>query len=263
MSTILDEILARKRLEVDAARRRTGSSELRSRSADCEPCRGFARRLATDAARHHAVIAEVKKASPSKGIIREQFEPATIARSYEEGGASCLSVLTDEHYFKGHADYLLEARSACSLPVLRKDFIVDEYQLYQSRVMGADCVLLIVAALSAIQVSEYEHMARELGLDVLVEVHDADEMTVALSTPAELIGVNNRNLKTFETSLDTTIDLKAHVPAERQLITESGIHSHDDVKRMLDNGINRFLIGEAFMRAEDPGAELRSLFDNH
>ena len=261
MSTILDTILARKREEVAARRERTSLFELKARAASAPPLRGFADAVAAKiAAGQAAVIAEVKKASPSKGVIRADFDPAAIARSYAAGGAACLSVLTDVDFFQGADEYLVAARDACALPVLRKDFIVDAWQLYESRVLGADCVLLIAAALDDVQLAEYAYIAAELGLDVLVEVHDLDELERALPVPARLLGINNRNLKTCEVSLDTTLGLQQAVPADRVLVTESGILGPADVARMRDAGVHAFLVGEAFMRAPDPGVALRQLF---
>ncbi len=261
MSTILDTILARKRDEVAARRERVSLFELKARAASAPPLRGFADAVAAKiAAGDAAVIAEVKKASPSKGVIRADFDPAAIARSYEAGGAACLSVLTDIDFFQGADEYLVAARDACALPVLRKDFIVDAWQLYESRVLGADCVLLIAAALDDVQLAEYAFIAGELGMDVLVEVHDLDELERALPVPARLLGINNRNLKTFDVSLQTTLALKPMVPADRVLVTESGILGRADVALMRDNAVDAFLVGEAFMRQPDPGAALRALF---
>ena len=259
--TILDRILARKAEEV--AERAAGISlaELQARCRDLPDTRGFLSSLeARIDAGLPAVIAEVKKASPSRGVIRADFRPADIARSYEDGGAACLSVLTDIDFFQGADDYLVEARNACALPVLRKDFVIDDYQLFEARALGADCVLLIVAALDQPQLSGLCDQALELGLDVLVEVHDATEMQRALTLNSPLIGVNNRNLHTFETSLDTTLTLREMVPDSNLLVTESGIHTPDDVARMREAGIHAFLVGEAFMRAEEPGEELERLF---
>ncbi len=261
MSTILDTILARKRDEVAARRERVSLFELKARAASAPPLRGFADAVAAKiAGGDAAVIAEVKKASPSKGVIRADFDPAAIARSYEAGGAACLSVLTDIDFFQGADEYLLAARDACALPVLRKDFIVDAWQLYESRVLGADCVLLIAAALDDVQLAEYAFIAGELGVDVLVEVHDLDELERALPVPARLLGINNRNLKTFDVSLQTPLALKPMVPADRVLVTESGILGRADVALMRDNAVDAFLVGEAFMRQPDPGAALRALF---
>ena len=261
MSTILDTILARKQEEVAERRARVPLDELKARIADAPPLRGFADAIeAKIAAGQAAVIAEVKKASPSKGVIRADFDPAAIARSYQAGGAACLSVLTDIDFFQGADDYLVAARNACSLPVLRKDFIVDAYQLHEARTLGADCVLLIAAALDDAQLSEFAFIAGELGMDVLVEVHDLDELERSLPVPARLLGVNNRNLKTFDVSLQATLDLKPMVPADRVLVTESGILARADVALMRDNGIHAFLVGEAFMRQPEPGVALRELF---
>ena len=261
MSDILTTILARKAEEIEQRSRVRPLSELRARALNQAPTRGFVKAIrnrldAGDA----AVIAEVKKASPSKGVIRADFRPADIARSYEAGGAACLSVLTDVDFFQGSNLYLSEARSACGLPVIRKDFIVDAYQVYEARMIGADCILLIVAALEDAQMIELANLAGELGMDVLVEVHDIDELERALQTDCELIGVNNRNLRTFEVSLDTTLALKDAVPPDRILVTESGIATRADVAKMREAGINTFLIGESFMRETDPGAALKRLF---
>ena len=261
MSTILDTILARKQEEVAERRERVSLFELKARLASAPPVRGFAAAVeAKIAAGLPAVIAEVKKASPSKGVIRADFDPAAIARSYEVGGAACLSVLTDVDFFRGSDAYLQQARAACSLPVLRKDFIVDAYQLHEARVLGADCVLLIAAALDDAQLSEFAFIAGELGMDVLVEVHDLDELERSLPLPARLLGINNRNLKTFEVSLQNTLGLKPMVPADRVLVTESGILAPADVALMRDAGVHAFLVGEAFMRQPDPGAALQALF---
>jgi indole-3-glycerol phosphate synthase len=262
MSDILTNILARKAEEIEQRSRVRPLSEMRARAFNQPVTRGFVKAI-----RHKldagdpAVIAEVKKASPSKGVIRADFRPAEIARSYETGGAACLSVLTDVDFFQGSNLFLSEARSACRLPVIRKDFIVDPYQVYEARMIGADCILLIVAALEDATMVELANLAGELGMDVLVEVHDIDELERALQTDCELIGVNNRNLRTFEVSLDTTLALKDAVPRDRILVTESGIASRDDVARMRDNGVDAFLVGESFMREADPGAALRRLFN--
>ena len=261
MSDILQRIVAVKRDEVAQARRRYGLAELQAQAAAASPARGFAAALrARVEAGHPAVIAEVKKASPSKGVLREHFVPADIARSYESGGAACLSVLTDERFFQGCAAYLQQARESCSLPVLRKDFLIDPYQVVEARAMGADCVLLIAACLDDGLMSELEACALEQGLDVLVEVHDGEELERALRLRTPLIGVNNRNLRTFEVSLDTTIGLLPRVPGDRLLVTESGILARADVQRMRSAGVHAFLVGEAFMRAPDPGQALRDLF---
>ncbi len=261
MSDILNTIIARKHEEVAARRSVISQAELRARAADAPACRGFARALRQRVEGGGAgVIAEIKKASPSKGVIRADFHPDEIARSYERGGAACLSVLTDVDFFQGSDAYLQEARAACALPALRKDFLVDAWQVYESRKLGADCVLLIVAALADAQIEEYAGLAAELGMDVLVEVHDEAELQRALRVPAPLLGINNRSLRTFEVSLDNTLRLREQVPADRLLVTESGIHSPEDVRRMRDNGVHAFLVGEAFMRAPDPGTELARLF---
>ncbi len=261
MSDILKKILARKVEEIRERSARVTLRELSARAADAVPVRDFLGALeAKITAGQAGVIAEVKKASPSKGVMRPDFRPAEIARSYEAGGAACLSVLTDVDFFQGADAYLQQARNACALPVLRKDFTIDPYQIYEARALGADCILLIVAALGDAALGEFTALAHELGMDVLVEAHDAEELERALATPAGLVGINNRNLRTFETSLDTTLDLRACVPADRLLVTESGIHSRADVARMRQAEINAFLVGETFMRADDPGAELHRLF---
>ena len=258
--SILKRILETKAEEVASRSRRHDLATISSMALDQMPARGFARQITGRVEKGAAVIAEVKKASPSAGIIREDFRPAEIARSYQQGGASCLSVLTDEQYFQGCDDYLLQARQACSLPVLRKDFMVDAWQIHESRAAGADCVLLIVAALARAQLQELDGLAHEIGLDVLVEVHDERELEDALTTRARLIGVNNRDLHTFTTDLGTSVRLRPLVPPDRTMVTESGIHSRQDVQRMQGAGINAFLVGEAFMRAEDPGVALKKLF---
>jgi len=261
MADILDRILAVKSTEIDAARASCPLPKMRALAAAASPVRDFAGALrAKIAAGRSGVIAEVKKASPSKGMLRADFTPATIARQYESGGAACLSVLTDRQFFQGSADYLIEARTATQLPVLRKDFIIGPYQVYESRAMGAYCILLIVAALYPAQMQELEAVARSLGMAVLVEVHDAEELDVALQLQTPLVGINNRNLRTFEVSLDTTIGLLARIPADRLVVTESGILSREDVTQMRSHGVDAFLVGEAFMRAPDPGVALASLF---
>ena len=261
MSNILDQIVAVKWQEVAAARARVGAAALREQAAAQSAPRGFAAALrAKVAAGQPAVIAEIKKASPSKGVIREHFVPADIAASYARHGAACLSVLTDERFFQGHADYLRQARAACTLPALRKDFLVDPYQVLEARAMGADCILLIAACLSDAQMAELEACALELGLDVLVEVHDGDELDRALRLKTPLLGINNRNLKTFDVTLDTTLGLLPRVPADRLLVTESGIASRADVQRMRAADVQAFLVGETFMRADDPGAALAAVF---
>ena len=258
---ILQRILARKAEEVAARVASLPLPEMRARALEMPPVRGFAAAIeASIAAGAPAVIAEVKKASPSKGVIRPVFHPAEIARSYAAGGAACLSVLTDVNFFQGHDDFLQQARAACALPVLRKDFTIDPYQVHEARALGADCILLIVAALSDGQLAELAGTAMQLGLDVLVEVHDIDELERAIQVPAPLLGINNRSLRTFEVSLDTTLSLRGAVPRDRRLVTESGVHGPDDVARLRAAGIEAFLVGEAFMREPDPGAALQRLF---
>jgi indole-3-glycerol phosphate synthase len=261
MSDILNKILATKKTEVAANKLAVSLDQLQAQAeAQGEP-RDFVGSIHKKImANKAAVIAEIKKASPSKGVIREDFKPAEIAKSYEKAGAACLSVLTDEQYFQGSAAYLKQARSACKLPVLRKDFIIDEYQVFEARAMGADCILLIVAALELAQMQKLEALANELGMAVLVEVHDADELALALQLDTPLIGINNRNLRTFEVSLQTTLDLLKIMPEDRFVVTESGIFTPDDVKLMMDNQVQGFLVGEAFMRQDDPGAELARVF---
>jgi len=251
--TILERILAAKRAEVDVAKNRVSTIAL----DDAPPVRDFVGALR---AKRPAVIAEIKRASPSKGLLRNDFSPAAIAKSYEKAGAACISVLTDKEFFQGSPSHLQEARAACALPVLRKDFIVDPYQVPESRALGADCILLIAACLAGREMQEIEDLAKNLGMAVLVEVHDAGELDRALELRTPLIGINNRNLRTFETRLETTLELLPRVPAGRIVITESGILAKSDVKRLRDHGVQAFLVGEAFMRAPDPGTELRSLF---
>ena len=260
MSDILERIIAVKREEVRAAQLSAPLEELRL-EASSRDLRDFVGALrAKHEAGAAAVIAEVKKASPSKGVLREHFVPADIARSYEQGGAACLSVLTDVQFFQGSAAYLEAARAACALPVLRKDFIVDPYQVVEARAMGADAILLIAAALSLTQMQELEAFAHSLGLAVLVEVHDRAELTQALTLKTPLIGINNRNLRTFETSLETTLGMLDALPDDRIVVTESGILARADVERMRASGVHTFLVGEAFMRADDPGAALSQMF---
>ena len=258
---ILKRILARKREELRERAVRLPLSALRERVSEGGPTRGFVaaieRRIASGKA---AVIAEIKKASPSKGVLRPDFHPAEIARSYERNGATCLSVLTDVDFFQGSDADLQAARAACALPVLRKDFTIDPYQIYEARTLGADCILLIVAGLSDAQLSELSNCASEVGVDVLVEVHNADELNRALPLNTRLIGINNRDLHTFETRLETTLDLLPRVGNERVVVTESGILQPDDVQTMRSRGVNAFLVGEAFMKAVDPGARLGELF---
>jgi len=261
MSDILEKILATKRSEIAEARTDVPLAEMRARAAAATPPRDFVGALrARHAAGRPAVIAEIKKASPSKGVIRPDFRPAEIAASYEAGGAACLSVLTDVEYFQGSPGYLMQARAACHLPVLRKDFMIDPYQVYEARAMGADCILLIVAALESKAMQDLEALAMELGMAVLVESHDAGELDAALQLKTPLMGINNRNLRTFEVSLDTTLGLLPKIGAERIVVTESGILAPADVAHMRSHQVNTFLVGEAFMRADDPGAELARLF---
>jgi indole-3-glycerol phosphate synthase len=260
MSDILDSIIAVKHQEIRAAQESVSAEALReqARTRDSRDFVGALR--AKHAEGKPAIIAEVKKASPSKGVLREHFEPAEIAKSYEQGGAACLSVLTDAQFFKGSTAYLEEARAACTLPVLRKDFIVDPYQILEARAMGADCILLIAAALELQQMRDLEAFADSLGLAVLVEVHDADELMDSLSLKTPLIGINNRNLRTFETSIDTTLGMLEMVPEDRIVVTESGIVCRADVERLRAMNVQTFLVGEAFMRADDPGTELARMF---
>ncbi len=262
MSDILERILATKRAEVEQARQRRPLAELQRAAAARDDGRDFVGALRAKLERQQpAVIAEIKKASPSKGVLRADFDPASIAASYARHGAACLSVLTDVQYFQGAPGYLQAAREASGLPALRKDFVVDLYQVYESRALGADAILLIVAALSDGQLAAFEAAAHELGMAVLVEVHDEAELDRALALTTPLIGINNRNLRTFETSLATTIDLLPRIPVGRIVITESGILAPSDVARMRAAGVHAFLVGEAFMRAPDPGAELARLFE--
>jgi|TARA_R100000750_G_scaffold44028_3_gene29404 indole-3-glycerol phosphate synthase len=259
--TVLEKIIRRKREEVSERRGRVGLAELETMAAAADPVRGFARRLQEQARnKQPAVIAEIKKASPSKGVLREDFVPADIAKSYEAGGATCLSVLTDIDFFQGADEYLKQARSACKLPVIRKDFMVDPYQIIESRALGADCVLLIVAALEDGQMAELADVAKSQNLDILVEVHDGAELERALRLDTPLLGINNRNLHTFELSLETTLDLLPRIPRDRLAVTESGILHRADVELMEINQVYAFLVGEAFMRAEQPGLELQRLF---
>lgn len=262
-ATVLKKILDRKHEENLERSKSLSLEALKEQIQGAPEARGFVQHIRQKIqANEAAVIAEIKKASPSKGVIRADFDPAEIARLYQTGGACCLSVLTDEDFFQGHSDYLNMARAACDLPVLRKDFIVDEYQLYEAKAMQADCILLIVAAFidQPVRMAELNIKAQELGMDVLVEVHDARELELALPLGNTLLGINNRNLHTFETSLDNTYELLDSVPDNRIVVTESGIHSVDDVMAMRGHNVNAFLVGEAFMRADDPGAELAKLF---
>ncbi len=265
MSDILNKILAVKADEVAAAKKHRSLQSLRDEvEGDKElraSLRGFEASLRQKIEAGHAgVIAEVKKASPSKGVLRADFRPADIAESYAKAGAACLSVLTDVQFFQGSNEYLKQARAACNIPVLRKDFMVDMYQIYEARAMGADCILLIVAALDHGLMAEMEACAHELGMDVLIESHDGEELSAALNLKSRLIGINNRNLRTFDVTLDTTLGLLSRIPQERMVITESGIMTPQDVQRMRENDVHAFLVGEAFMRAPDPGTELRKLF---
>ena len=261
MSDILNKIIAVKREEINAAINRKPLAAMRKDAESRVLTRDFVGALrAKAAAGQPAVIAEIKKASPSKGVLRGDFIPADIAQSYAEFGAACLSVLTDQQFFQGSVDHLKQARASCALPVLRKDFIIDAYQVYESRVMGADCILLITACLDDAQMKSFEALAMSLDMAVLVEVHDAAELARALQLKTHLIGINNRNLNTFEVSLDTTLTLMGQVPKERLLVTESGIATHDDVQRLRRAHVNTFLVGEAFMRADEPGMALAELF---
>ena len=275
MSDILQKILATKREEIEIAEQALSREDIVEEARDGVPTRDFVGAIrAKIAAGQAAVIAEVKKASPSKGILREHFVPAEIAQSYERGGAACLSVLTDRQYFQGATEYLQQAREACSLPVLRKDFIIDAYQVFEARAMGADCILLIVAAFlppdgtvnssttraALSHLLELEQLAHDLGMAVLVEVHSAEELDIALQMTTPLLGINNRNLRTFEVSLDVTLSQLSRIPEGRIVVTESGILGKVDVQRMRDAAVNAFLVGEAFMRAEEPGTQLAALF---
>ncbi|MBT6277602.1 MAG: indole-3-glycerol phosphate synthase TrpC [Chromatiales bacterium] len=258
---ILTRILRVKAQEITASCERVSLRDMSARAQTAPQTRGFAQALHSRIEQKQpAVIAEIKKASPSKGVIREHFVPSEIARSYAAGGAAALSILTDAQFFQGSAEHLREARAACDLPVIRKDFTIDPYQVYEARAMGADCILLIVAALGDAQLADLYGLADHLGMDALVEVHDAEELERALALRPGLVGINNRNLHTFETRLGTTLDLLPAIPKDVGVITESGIHSADDVASMRTADVNGFLIGEAFMRAPDPGAKLRELF---
>lgn len=260
--TVLEKILARKAEEVAARRASVSLSELETLVSTADAPRGFAKALIEQAKRKQpAVIAEIKKASPSKGVIRENFQPAEIAKSYEAGGATCLSVLTDIDFFQGADAYLKEARGACTLPVIRKDFMIDPYQIVEARALGADCILLIVSALDDVKMAELAAVAKANKMDVLVEVHDGDELERALKTlDTPLVGINNRNLHTFDVNLETTLDLLPRIPRDRLVVTESGILNRADVELMEINEVYSFLVGEAFMRAEKPGVELQRLF---
>ena len=263
MSDILQRILATKRDEISAARRAVPIEELERRAHAQPPARDFIAALrAKNAAGAPAVIAEIKRASPSKGLLRNDFDPAALAKSYEAGGAACLSVLTDREYFQGANEHLAAARAACGLPVLRKDFIIDAYQVLEARAIGADCILLIAAAAAVDELRKLEQLAHHLGMAVLVEVHDASELSAASSLATPLVGINNRNLRTFATSLQTTLNLLPGVPAGKIVVTESGIRYRDDIAQLRKRGVHAFLIGEAFMRAADPGRALHELLES-
>ncbi|MGV6825788.1 MAG: indole-3-glycerol phosphate synthase TrpC [bacterium] len=258
---ILKKIMARKREEIAERMARAPVAEVQAMMNEAGKTRGFVNAIQQKiAAGKSGVIAEIKKASPSKGVLREHFVPAEIAVSYEAGGAACLSVLTDIDFFQGSDEYLQQARAACSLPVIRKDFIIDPYQVYEARAIGADCILLIVACLDDVELADLTALAHEVGLDVLTEVHDAAETERALRVKSRLLGINNRNLRTFDVSLDTTIELLDMIPDERLVVTESGIHSREDIAKMREHNVHAFLVGEAFMRDPEPGAKLRALF---
>ena len=259
--TILKKILARKREEIAERSAIVSAEELLVRAGSASAPRGFAAAMAAKiAVGESAVIAEIKKASPSKGVIRKDFDPASIAASYATGGAACLSVLTDVDFFQGADEYLQAARAACDLPVIRKDFIIDKYQIYEARAMSADCILLIVSALSEDQLQQLHDEAQSLGMDVLIEVHDKAELEIALKLDNPMVGINNRNLHSFEVSLENTYQLLEQIPAGKIVITESGIHQRDDVAAMRDRNVNAFLVGEAFMRSDEPGQRLREMF---
>jgi len=261
MSDILNKILATKAIEVASSKAKTSVEKMQALAEAQAPTRDFVGAIRQKIeAGEAAVIAEIKKASPSKGVIREDFQPAEIAASYEQGGAACLSVLTDEQYFQGSAEYLKQARNACQLPVLRKDFMVDTYQVYEARAMGADCILLIAAALSLSKMQTLETLAHQLGMAVLVEVHNGEELEEAIQLETPLLGINNRNLRTFDVTLDTTLDLLPKINQDKIVVTESGIFTVDDVTLMRDNEVHTFLVGEAFMRQDDPGLALSEVF---
>ena len=261
LPTILQKIIARKHEEVAERRLIKPLPEVIELAKNNSPTRGFADHLQTK--QRVSIIAELKKASPSKGVIRQDFSPADIAQSYERAGASCLSVLTDRDFFHGCEAFLQTARNACSLPVLRKDFIVNPYQIYEARMIGADCILLIVSALSDQQLNEFNDLAQSLGMDVLVEVHGEKELQRALPLPGAILGINNRNLHTFEVSLENTFALLEAIPQGRLVVTESGIHTHSDIESMIQHNIRSFLVGEAFMRKDDPGQGLNELFGSY
>ena len=258
---ILKRIIKRKEQEIDHRVKNRPIEHIIELTKDASPVRGFVDSMQERLAKNEpAIIAEIKKASPSKGLIREDFHPEEIAKSYEKGGASCISVLTDIDFFKGSDTYLKQARAACSLPVIRKDFIIDPYQVYEARAIGADCILLIVSVLDNMKLNQLYSLARALGMDVLIEVHDEAELLRSLPLGADLVGINNRNLRNFDTSLHTTIDLLPQIPEGRIVVTESGIHDTENVTLMRENNVNAYLVGEAFMRADDPGTALNKLF---
>lgn len=258
---ILKKILKRKREEIIERSDRLDIDTMQKHAAQADSARGFIKAIEDKISENKpAVIAEIKKASPSKGVLRENFNPSKIAKSYAASGATCLSILTDADFFQGHEKFLMQARSSCDLPVIRKDFIIDPYQVYEARAINADCILLIVAALDDEMLKQLLSLAHELNMDVLVEAHDKEEMQRALDCGARLLGINNRSLHTFETSLQTTLDMIDMVPADRVLVTESGIHTVEDVALMRDHKVHAFLVGEAFMRADDPGERLTELF---
>ncbi len=262
MSDILNKIIATKHEEIAVAKKTVSIAALNETIAKQTVTRGFAGAIIGKVSKQKsAVIAEIKKASPSKGVIREYFKPSQIAQSYQQAGAACLSVLTDVQYFQGNAEYLKQARAACQLPILRKDFMVDEYQIYEARAMGADAILLIAAALGLSQMQAFEQLAHELHMDVLVEVHNAIELEAAVQLSTPLLGINNRNLKTFDVSLENTYSLLSSIPANKCIVTESGIFNTNDVHAMKAHGVHAFLVGEAFMRAVDPGTALKDMFE--
>jgi indole-3-glycerol phosphate synthase len=258
---ILKRIIKRKEQIIDERVKSKSLERVITEAKEADPVRGFVASIKNNiAAGKPAVIAEIKKASPSKGVMRENFQPAEIATSYQTGGASCLSILTDVDFFQGSDEYLRMARAACNLPVIRKDFIIDPYQVYEARAMGADCILLIVSVLDNMKLNQLYSLARALEMDVLIEVHDEDELMRSLPLEADLVGINNRNLRNFDTSLNTTLDMLSKIPEGRIVVTESGIHTAENVKLMRDHQVNAFLVGEAFMRADKPGDELKKLF---
>ena len=262
--TVLKKIIARKWEEISERSGQVSLETLKERASQADTPRGFVNAIAARVSAGQAgIIAEIKKASPSKGVIREDFHPADIAKSYEKAGAACLSVLTDRDFFQGHEDFLVEARNACQLPVIRKDFIVSPYQVYEARALGADCILLIAAAVDDQTMAELNALAGEMGMDVLIEVHNAEELQRTLKLDNKLLGINNRNLHTFDVTLDTTYSLLEQISEDRLVVTESGIHTRDDIAAMLDHKVSAFLVGEAFMRADEPGEELGRLFKGH